>query len=212
MRINQLGPIVAVCIVILTGCASTGERVSILIPAPSSSADDQGGAGVTPAGKGLRVVVSTFEDARSDRTHLGSRSHLWGSTSYFDLEKVSVGEAVAKSIVQQLNRRGWQATLAGQEGASQPDATISGSIQELSVSAVSKFCHTEISAKNTMMIRVANHGDHSSLQERVLSNASDDIFWFDAEDAQQLVNELIERNVGKFLADTKVEGQAVRLR
>ncbi|WP_455377196.1 hypothetical protein [Petrachloros mirabilis] len=211
MKINPMRSVAAVCLFLLTGCSATGERVTIAIPQPSASAEDQGEAGAGQAGNGLRVVVSAFEDARSDRTHVGSRSHFWGGTSYFDLEGGAVGEAVAKGIVQQLNKRGWQASLAGQGGSSQPDATISGSIQDLSVTAVSKF-FTEIAAKNTMMIHVANHGDQSWVEEQVRSSASDEVFWFDSEDAQHLLNELIEKNVEKFLADTKVEGRAIKAR
>ena len=205
-------PVAALCLFLLTGCAATGERVTIAIPQPPASAEDQGEPGVVRTGKGLRVVVSAFEDTRSDRTHVGSRSHFWGGTSYFDLESGTVGEAVAKGIVQQLNKRGWQASLAGQGGASQPDATISGTIQDLSVSAVSKLFRTEIAAKNTMMIHVANHGDQNSIQERVLSSASDEVFWFDSEDAQQLLNEVVEESVEKFLADTKIQGRAIKFR
>jgi hypothetical protein len=204
--------IVALSICVLAGCATQGERVDVVIPGPSADAPSPSGATVAKTGKGLRVVVSPFDDARSDRMHLGRRSHLWGSTSYFDLTKGTAGEAVAKSIVQQLNRSGWDASLAGQGGSTRPDATISGTIQDLSVNAISKFGHTEIAAKNTMMVRVANHTDESSIQERVLGSGSDEVFWFDPEDAQQLVNEVLEKNIEKFLADTKVDGQALRLR
>jgi hypothetical protein len=146
-----------------------------------------------------------------DRTHLGSRSHLWGSTSYFDLLKGTVGEAVAKALVQQLNKRGWQASLNGTAGAA-ADATITGTIQDLSVTAVSKFGHTELAAKNTMMVRLANHGDESTIQERLLGSGSDEVFWFNQEDVEQLVNEVLEKNIDKFVADTKVEGRLVKLR
>ncbi len=204
---TRMGRIAALCICVLTGCAAKGERVDIVIPTTA------GGSAVAGAGgAGLRVAVAPFDDARTDRTHLGSRSHLWGGTSHFDLPKGTVGEAVAKALVQQLNRRGWQASLAGQGGGTQPDATISGTIHDLSVNAVSKFGYTELTAKHAMMVRVANHGDQSSVQERVLGNGSDEVFWFDPEDAQQLVNELVDKNIEKFLADTKVEGRAVRLR
>jgi len=197
---------VAVFFFVLAGCASTGERVDIAIPGIATSP-----AGSGASGSGLRVVVSPFDDARSDRTHLGSRAHFWGGTSNFDLPKGTVGEAVAKALVQQLNKRGWQVSLAGQAGSSQPDATISGSIQDLSVNAVSRFGRTEIVAKNTMMVRVANHGDESSVQERVLGSGSNEVFWFGPEDAQQLVNEVVDKNIEKFIADTKVQGRVVRL-
>jgi 4-diphosphocytidyl-2C-methyl-D-erythritol kinase len=80
------------------------------------------------------------------------------------------------------------------------------------VTAVSKFGHTELSAKNTMMVRVANHSDESAIQERLLGSGSDEVFWFEPEDAQQLVNEVLEKNIEKFVADTKVEGKVLKLR
>ncbi|HXH85261.1 MAG TPA: hypothetical protein VNI35_00460 [Nitrospira sp.] len=206
MKMIRTRQIVAVFFFVLAGCASTGERVDIAIPGIAT-----GSAGSGASGSGLRVVVSPFDDVRSDRRHLGSRSHFLGGTSHFDLPKGTAGEAVAKALVQQLNKRGWQASLASQGGASPPDATISGSIQDLSVNAVSKFGRTEIEAKNTMMVRVTNHGDESSIQERVLGSGSNEVFWFGPEDAQQLVNEVVEKNIEKFIADTKVEGRTVRL-
>jgi hypothetical protein len=82
----------------------------------------------------------------------------------------------------------------------------------LAVTAVSKFGHTELAAKNTMMVRLANHGDESTIQERLLGSGSDEVFWFNQEDVEQLVNEVLEKNIDKFVADTKVEGRLVKLR
>ena len=201
---RRVGEVIAVCVVLLAGCATTGERVDVVIPAASTGA----GAAVAGSGSGPRVVVKPFEDARMDRTHLGSRSHFWGDTSYFDLPKGTVGEAVAKAIVQLLNKRGWQASMDGETA----DATITGTIQDLSVTAVSRFGRTELAAKNAMMLRVANHGDESTIQERLLGSGTDQVFWFDAEDAQQLVNEVLEKNIEKFIADIKVDGKTVKLK
>lgn len=209
MKSNRAWCVVAVCMCLMAGCAIEGRRVAIMIPTAESASQ---GTKVTENGKELRIVVSPFDDARSDQKHLGNRAHFWGSTSFFDVPKGTVGEAVAKSFVQQLNKRGWQAILAGEGGSARPNATISGTIQELSVNAVSKFGHTEIEAKNTMLVRVTNHGDDSTIQERVLGSGSDDVFWFDSEDAQQLINDVIEKNIAKFVADTKVDERAVRLR
>ena len=203
---RQAGRVVAVWVTLLAGCATTGQKVDVVIPTAST-----GGAASASSGGGPRVVVKPFDDARMDRTHLGSRSHFWGDTSYFDLPKGTVGDAVAKALVQQLNKRGWQASLEGSNGTA-ADATITGTIQDLSVTAVSRFGRTELAAKNTMMVRVLNHGDESTVQERVLGSGSDEVFWFDPEDAQQLVNEVLEKNIEKFIADTKVEGKTVKLK
>ena len=206
---RRAGGMVAVCLVILAGCA-TGEQVDVVIPSPSNGSGTTNGAATVSAGSGLRVVVKPFDDARMDRTHLGSRSHFFGDTSYFDLPKDTAGEAVAKAVVQQLNKRGWQASLDGGGGAA-PDATITGTIQDLSVIAVSKFGRTVLVAKNTMMMRVANN-DQSTIQERVLGSGTDQVFWFEPEHAQLLLNEVLEKNIEKFIADTKVEGRTVKLR
>ena len=203
---RRAGRIVAVCVTLLAGCSTTGQKVDVVIPTVST-----GGGASASSGSGLRVVVKPFDDARMDRTHLGSRSHFWGDTSYFDLPKGTVGDAVAKAFVQQLNKRGWQASLEGSNGTA-PEATITGTIQDLSVTAVSRFGRTELAAKNTMMVRVQNHGDDSTVQERVLGSGSDEVFWFDPEDAQQLVNEVLEKNIEKFIADTNVEGKTVKLK
>ncbi len=201
---RRVGGVVAVCVTLLAGCATTGERVDVVIPSST-------GAAAAGSGNGPRVVVKPFEDARMDRTHLGSRSHFWGDTSYFDLPKGTVGEAVAKALVQHLNKRGWQASLDGANGSA-PDATITGTIQDLSVTAVSRFGRTELAAKNTMMLRVANQADESTIQERLLGSGTDQVFWFDPEDAQQLVNEVLDKNIEKFISDTRVDGKTVKLK
>src|SRR5262245_2061877 len=108
---RRAGRVVAICVTLLSGCATTGKRVDVVIPTTSTS-----GAASASSGSGPRVVVKSFDDARMDRTHLGSRSHFWGDTSYFDLPKGTVGDAVAKALVQQLNKRGWQASLEGNNG------------------------------------------------------------------------------------------------
>src|ERR1043165_6616652 len=132
---RRVGQVVVVCLVVLVGCATTGERVDVVIPAASTGAD----VGTAGSGSGLRAVGKPFEDARMDRTHLGSRSHFWGNTRYFDLPKRTGGE--------------------------------------------------------------------STIQERLLGSGTDQVFWFDPEDAQQLVNEVLEKNLEKFVADTRVDGK-----
>lgn len=207
---NRLGRAAAVCLWLVTGCASTGDPVDISIPsAVSSAAATQG---TTKTGPGLKVAVEPFDDARTDRSHLGTRAHFWGSTSHFDLQKGTVGEAIAQHIVQRLNKHGWQASLAGRDGASSPDATISGSIQDLSVTAVSKFGRTELEAKSALLVRVTNHSDESWAQERVFSTGVNKVYWFDPSDAEQLVNEVLQTNIEKFISDTKVEGTIASFR
>jgi hypothetical protein len=92
------------------------------------------------------------------------------------------------------------------------DATIVGSLQDLSINAKSGLMHTDLSARNAMTFHITNHGDESSVHERVSATGTDQVFWFDPEDAQSLLTELFEKNFEKLLGDIKVDGRAVRLR
>src|SRR5678815_1472443 len=74
---RRTGRVVAVCVTLLAGCATTGQKVDVVIPTAST-----GGAASASSGGGPRVVVKPFDDARMDRTHLGSRSHFWGCLLY----------------------------------------------------------------------------------------------------------------------------------
>jgi hypothetical protein len=38
------------------------------------------------------------------------------------------------------------------------------------------------------------------------------VFWFEPEDAQQLINAVLEDSFGQLLQNTKVEGKVLRLR
>ena len=197
----------SVILVSLVGCAGKDERIDIAIPGKYTGASVSGRAPGT-----LRVAVLPFEDKRENQAHLGTRSHLWGGTSVFALPSGSVTKASAQALVDYLNRQGWQAAMARTAGNDGADVTMTGIIQDLSIDAASGVMHTDLSAKNTLMLQVTNHSDESVVRERVLGSGSDQVFWFKPEDAQALTTELFEKNFQKFLGDIRVEGRAVRLR
>ena len=191
----------------LVGCAGKGERIDIAIPGQYTGASVTGRAPGT-----LRVAVLPFEDKRAHQANLGTRSHLWGGTSVFNLPSGNVTEASAQALVNYLNRQGWKASLARAAGQDGEDVTITGIIQDLSIEATSGVMHTDLSAKNTLMLQVRNHSDESVVRERVLGTGSDQVFWFEPEDAQALTTELFEKNFQKFLGDIRVDERAIRLR
>ncbi len=196
-----------VALVSLIGCAGKGERIDITIPGPYTGTTMSGRAPGT-----LRVAVLPFEDKRANQAHLGTRSHLWGGTSVFDLPTGSVTKASAQALVDYLNRQGWLASLARTPGNDGADVTIQGTIQDLSVDATSGVMHTDLSAKNTLMLQVTNHRDDSVVRERVLGVGTEQVFWFEPEDAQALTTELFEKNFQKFLGDIRVEGRTIKLK
>ena len=58
-------------------------------------------------------------------------------------------------------------------------------------------------AKSRMAVEVQNHADGSQVRETLTSTGTNQVFWFDPEDAQELLNELYNKNFEKFVADTK---------
>ena len=194
-------------LITIIGCAGKGERIDIAIPGQYAGAPVTGRVPGT-----LRVAVLPFEDKRTNHAHLGTRAHFWGGNSYFDLPNNTVSQTSTQALVDYLNRRGWQASLARTQGSNGADVTIAGTIQDLSIDASGGFLHTDLAAKNTLMLRVTNHNDESVVRERVRGEGTDQVFWFEPEDAQALTTELFEKNFQKFLEDIRVEGRSVRLR
>jgi hypothetical protein len=192
---------------IVIGCAGKGERINVAIPGKWS-----GPATQNQVAGGLRIAVVPFEDQRRDRAHLGTRSHLTGGVSYFDLPSGTIGDTTAQALAEYLTRHGWRASLSRTMDGASADATILGSIQDLSLDAKSGFMHTDLTARNSMVFQITNHADESSVHERVSGTGTDQVFWFDAEDAQSLTTELLETNFQKFLSDLKVDGRSVRLK
>jgi len=121
-------------------------------------------------------------------------------------------EASAQALVDYLNRQGWQVSFSRTAGQDGVDITIMGSLQELSIDATSSVMHTDLSAKNTLMLYVKNHSDGSIVSMHIVGKGIDQVFWFEPTDAQALTTELFEKNFEKFLGDIRLEGRAIRLR
>jgi hypothetical protein len=193
--------------VVLAGCAGKGERIDIAIPGGTT-----GGGTVSMATPGPRIAVLPFEDQRPNQPHLGTRSHLWGGISYFDLPSGTLANATAQALVDYLNQHGWKASMARTPAGDSADITIAGTIQSLSVDAKSGFMHTDLTATNALAFRIMNHTDESIVRERVSGEGNDQVFWFDPEDARHLTTDLFETNFKKFLGDLKIEGRTMRLK
>ncbi len=196
-----------VSVIALVGCAGKGERIDILIPGGTT-----GGGSLSIAVPGPRIAILPFEDQRSNAAHLGTRSHLWGGVSYFDLPSGTVVKSTAQALVDYLSRQGWKASLAHASASEGADITIAGIIESLSVDAKSGFMHTDLDAKNALSFKITNHSDDSIVREHVSGTGTDRVFWFDQEDAQRLTTELFDSNFQKFFKDLRIEEKSIRLK
>ena len=74
-------------IILTAGCAGKSERVDLKFPI-ASGADAK-----VAAMSSATVAIQPFEDDRTEQSHLGTRFHLWGGESHFNLPSGTLGEA-----------------------------------------------------------------------------------------------------------------------
>lgn len=187
------------------GCAGTGEVIPLqlhAVPAADATARKQADA--------LRVAIGAFEDGRTYQTGLGVRTHLWGGVSYFDVPGSKPADAVAQALAEYLATKGWQVIKAGSGDAT--DVTIAGKIQELFVHAKSRVGFTEITTKTKLAIQATNNADGSVVRMTLNGAGSEDVFWFDPEDVQTVLNEVLADSFAKLMQDTTVVNRTLRLK
>jgi hypothetical protein len=192
--------------IIVTGCAGKGERIDLKVPM-ASGADEK-----VVAMSSATVAIQPFDDSRTDRSHLGTRHHLWGGESHFSLPSGTLGEATAQAFAVFLNGKGWNVSVTKGDGATEADMTITGKLVDVGVDAKSGIGQTTLTAKSQMVVQVKNHADDSQIRETLTSAGTNQVFWFDPEDAQELLNELYNKNFEKFVTDTKLDGKILKLR
>jgi hypothetical protein len=188
------------------GCAGKGERIDLNVPV-ASGVTEKAVAMSSPT-----VAIQPFEDHRTDRSHLGIRHHLWGGESHFGLSSGTLSEATAEAFADYLKGKGWNATVAKDNRTTGADMTITGTLIDVSVDATSGIGQTALHAQSRIAVEVQNHADGSHVHETLTSTGTNQVFWFEPEDAQELLNELYNKNFDKFVADTKIDGTILKLR
>lgn len=188
-------------LVTIVGCAGTGEVIPIHLRATPAVGEK--------AAAPLRVAIGAFEDGRLYQTGLGVRTHLWGGVSYFDVPGSKPADAVAHALTEYLTAKGWRVVKPEQgEGV---DVVIAGKIQECSVRAKSRVGFTEITTHTKLAIQAANRGDGSVVRMVLNGTGAEDVFWFDPDDVEAVVNEVLASSFSKLTQDTTVVNRMLRL-
>ena len=202
MRIQRAWLMLA-AVLCLSGCQGKGEMINLnLHAAPDKELPKVKGA------EGLTVAVGAFEDLRSEQKRLGKRTHIGGGETFFQVPGGNSADAVAKVVADYLSARGWRVVRGA--GAS-ADVAITGRIQDLGVHAKSRFMGTDLTAKSKLSIQAKNASDSSTVNLSVFGNAEDTEVWFDLEDAQDIINDAINKSLDYLIANTKVDGRTLKL-
>jgi len=206
---------VAVGLLILLGCSGKGDIIPMNLT-PKMQTDTTSAVQVVKPMAGPRVMVIPFEDGRPDRTKVGSRSSMWGGDTYFNVSSGSAGEEAAQAFADYLKRKGWQAQYAKTAPAASeagPDVVLSGKILELAVDARRGVFLTDIEARTKLVIQASNREDSSSLvRTDAHSGSHDNVWWFEPQDGESILSEVLEKNFERFVANTKFEDRGIRFR
>jgi hypothetical protein len=195
-----------VSLIAMVGCAGTGELIPLQIHPIVTKSES-----VSKSTSTLRVAVGSIEDGRSHKTGLGIRTHLWGGVSYFDVPGGNSADTIAQALTDYLTAQGWQVTKRG-AGDQKADVVLTGKMLDFSVHAKSRVGFTEITAKTKLALQAQNVADGSTIRMTLNGNGADDVFWFDPEDAQTLVNGVLTDSFSKLVQDTTVENNQLRLK
>jgi len=200
--------------VLLAGCAGRGD----IIPVNFSGKPPKDGVGTSAAVKPMaapRVTVVAFDDGRADRTKVGTRNSVWGGESYFNVSSGSAGEETAQAFADYLKRKGWQVQYAKSSppvSDNGPDIVLSGKILDLAVEARGGFGGTEIGARSKLTIQGKNRSDDSAISDTVAHSGTYNVFWFEPQDGEDILSEVMEKNFERFVLNTKFEDRAIRFR
>ena len=218
IRLNgicRITGLVAMGLLLTIGCSGKSDIIPMNLSAkPYAQSNDAGQP--AKAISSPRITVIPFEDSRSDRSKLGSRTSMWGGETYFNLSNGTAGEATAQAFANYLKSLGWQAQYAKSEPPATdngPEIVLSGKILDLAIEAKKGFLMTDIEAKSKLIIQATNRQDHSSLTRTdAHSGSHDNVFWFEPQDGEQILSEVLEKNFERFVMNTKFEDRMIQFR
>lgn len=195
-------------VMVAAGCAGKGETHVLSFQAKPPAVQP---SGVEP----VKIVIEPFEDRRTDKTHIGARSHLWGGVTRFDVAGGHPADVVTQALVTRLKSRGWGErpwnVRLGQAGSeADADIVISGQIQDFSANARSRVFSTVIDTKNLMTIQAKNLGDKSTTTRTIEGAQTRTVFWFNEADVQELLAATVMDGIDRLVADTKIAEKALR--
>ena len=206
---------VAVGLLLLLGCSGKGDVIPMNLTPRVPKEVSSVSSAVKPMA-GPRVVVIPFEDARTDHAKIGSRSSMWGGETDFRVSNGSAGEEAGQAFADYLKRKGWLVEyqkVAPPESENGPNILLSGKILDLAVDAKRGVVLTDIEARSKLVIQANNREDGSSIvRTDAHSGSHDNVFWFEPQDGEDLLAEVLEKNFERFVVNTKLEDRSLRFR
>jgi len=160
----------------------------------------------------LTIVVEPFQDARPQQRRLGSRTHMWGGVTHFNVWNGNISEGMANLAIEYLQQRQWRVSkrTADQTNADPADVTLTGTILSLNANAKSKPGSTDLTVDMKVRFEVKNKVDGSTVRVVLGANGSDSVAFFDPKDLEKLINLVAKDLYQELFQDLKVKDKAFR--
>jgi uncharacterized protein with NAD-binding domain and iron-sulfur cluster len=181
----------------VTGCRGTGEvrPLDFRTKPPVVQITDM---------EPVRVVIEPFEDRRTDKSRVGMRSHLWGGTTYFNVQGDRATDVITQRLADRLKTRGWKDRMWNVRVVS------AASVQDFSATVKSRVFSTVIDTSNRFTIQAKNLADQSTTIRTVEGGRSRTVFWFSEDDVQEQLSSTLKDGIDRLLSDTTIEQKTLR--
>ena len=163
----------------------------------------------------VKIVIEPFEDRRVDKSRVGSRTHLWGGTTYFNVTGDRLSDTITQRLADRLKTRGWKDRVwnvriipVGAE--TDADIVISGQVHDFSAIVKSRVFSTVIETSSRFTVVAKNRTDHSSTIRNIEGGRSRTVFWFSEGDLQEQLSATLKDEIDRLISDTTVEQKTLR--
>lgn len=192
----------------LAGCRGTGEvrYLDLREKLPMVQVTD-----IEP----VKIAIEPFEDRRTEKNRVGTRTHLWGGTTQFNVLGDRPAGVITQRLADRLRTRGWRdrvwnVRVAPAGTAADADIIISGQVQDFSVTAKSRVFSTVIDTTSRFTIQAKNLVDHSTTIRTIEGGRSRTVFWFTEDDVREQLAVTLKDGLDRLIADTTIDTKAVR--
>ncbi len=192
----------------LAGCRGTGEvrYLDLREKPPMVQVTD-----IEP----VKIAIEPFDDRRADKSRVGTRTHLWGGTTQFDVLGDRPAGAITQRLADRLRTRGWRdrvwnVRVAPAGSAADADIIISGQVQDFSTTVKSRVFSTVIDTTSRFTIQARNLADRSTTIRTIEGGRSRTVFWFNEDDVREQLAATLKDGLDRLIADTTIESKALR--
>ncbi len=193
---------------LLAGCRGTGEMryMDLREKPPMVQVTD-----IEP----VKIAIEPFDDRRADKSRVGTRTHLWGGTTQFDVLGDRPAGAITQRLADRLRTRGWRdrvwnVRVAPAGSAADADIVISGQVQDFSTTVKSRVFSTVIDTTSRFTIQARNLADRSTTTRTIEGGRSRTVFWFNEDDVREQLAATLRDGLDRLIGDTTIESKALR--